>query len=296
MALSVSGAAPWSANSAFAQADPNQPLKELSEAEGKFDIGMDRMERGDYEGACRAFAKSDALEPAVASKYQLGRCRLAQKRYASARTAFADAAKLASDSGDAKRAGVARERVAEMELKAPRFLVTVPAQHRVAGLAIRRNDEALPPAWWGKVHFIDPGLYTLEASAPGYKTWSYRIDARSAGVVVQVAVPPLTSTSTTAGAVPPAGGRLERRNNALFWTGLGLTIGGPVFLAAGILGTASEEIETESGVGVAVLGTAMLGAGIPFMIIFGKKVPTNRSTVRFEPLLSPTGAGLRVRF
>ena len=258
---------------------------------------MSRMDRGDYAGACNEFAQSDALEPTVAAKYQLGRCRLAQKRYGSARSAFADAAELAEGSGDDDRARVARERVAEMEKKAPRLLISVPAQHRVAGLAIRRNTETVPPSSWGLPHFIDPGLYTLQASAPGYQTWSYRLDARTEGKLLQVALPPLVAANTPAGQPPT--GRFERRNKALFWTGLGLTIGGPLFMAAGIIGAASEEIEAESGVGVAILGTAMLGTGLPFMIIFDERVPATSAAVtriRLEPLLGPTGGGLRVRF
>ena len=68
--------------------------------------------------------------------------------------------------------------------------------------------------------------------------------------------------------------------------------------------TAEYDEDEELGIGLAVVGAAMAGTGIPFMVIFGKRQqPEDESApapepadVKVEALVGPAYGGLRVTF
>jgi hypothetical protein len=56
-----------------------------------------------------------------------------------------------------------------------------------------RRDQALVERWnWGSATPIDPGAYVVQASAPGKKTWSVRVNVpATATQTVSLTIPPL---------------------------------------------------------------------------------------------------------
>jgi hypothetical protein len=104
------------------------------------------------------------------------------------------------------------------------------------------------------------------------------------------------------GEVDPNDDGMKKRSTGLFWTGFGLTIGGGLGTVVGVLGIAAADeldLEAPGAIALTVGGTLMLATGITFMVVFGKKVPKDppaQDAVLVEPLIGPTGGGVRLRW
>jgi hypothetical protein len=297
-----------------------------------FNEGMKRLAKGDFDGACRYFEASENKGPRVASSYQLGKCNEGRNRFGSAYVAYVRAAKLADKEGDTKRGKVARDRAKEIEPKVARYALVVASP--VDGMRIRVDGRTVPREEWNSARAGDDGSHTVEVSAPGHNPSVFEMHTK-VGETAKVAIPALkkgkdtTSSSDTTeggaggdaaasgsgGAVPPPikeGDGMKRKSTALFFTGMGLLIAGGI---AGIAGGLTYAIDAaESGddapearsIALWVFAVAGIGVGIPFMVVYGKKVPDEpepgeptkpaETGVIIEPLVSPTGGGLRVRF
>jgi hypothetical protein len=287
-----------------------------------FNEGMKLMAQGSYEPACAAFERSEgAGGQTIATRYQLGRCNEERGHFASALIAFRDAARLADEKGDKKRADVARERIAELEGKVAKLAIVVPPDARVAGLEIKRDGELVPPELWNAAVPVDPGVHEVDVTVPGAEPVKLRAATDEPGATKTVEIPVIQS-----GVKPPATPEnvdeeppTRRRSSALFWTGVGLTIAGGLAVIGGAvtLGlcqndpTVCDGEDTPPGSIIAlVAGGVFLGVGIPFMVVFGSKVPVEadepngdepsgeepRNEGRVDLLLGPTAGALRVTF
>jgi hypothetical protein len=93
---------------------------------------------------------------------------------------------------------------------------------------------------------------------------------------------------------------MERKSPALFWTGVGLVTGGSLAVVLGAVGIGLAARNgfgdggAGPGIGSLVLGGVLLGVGIPFMAVFGARVPAEPEPAAFTvvPILTPGGAGL----
>jgi hypothetical protein len=96
--------------------------------------------------------------------------------------------------------------------------------------------------------------------------------------------------------------RYKRRSRGLMVTGIVLTSVGSLALAVAILTSGARHCEsdfdqttcrTEPNYGAWVLTGVLLGAGIPALVVGGKKVPaTNAPRAGLAPWVSRHGAGL----
>jgi len=293
-----------------------------------FNEGKMLMGKTKYDEACDAFERAEkAGYEKIKTRYWLGRCNEERKQYANAYRAFHDTAQLAEEAGDSKRAAAAHKRAKELEQKFPMIILTVPPSVRVEGLTIKRDGEVVPAEMWGKPLAVEPGKHTIEITAPGMKPLTLKITADKPGQKAALAMPALTpgDPAGDAGARPvddgakpgdggvPVGGdggtnggdegpETKKRSAGLFWTGMGLTILGGL-AALGTIGYIAGEVDPDPQVGVMVTGfgiaTVGLGVGLPFMFVFGVQVPVEpeeKEALIVEPLIGPTGAGLRLRF
>jgi len=297
------------------------------ESKTAFQEGMKLLATGDYDGACAAFEKSDAAKPSLAARYQLGRCNESRGRFGTAHRYFLIVAAMAEEAGDADRAKTARQRAREVEPKAGQLAIIVPQDRQVEGLTVTCDGIEVPKENWGKAVPMDAGKHTIELSAPGYETQTLEAETAGPGKPVLVEAPALVASGTggapaPTGATPPPpppgdeGPEMVRRSAGAFWTGVGLTAAGGLAGVGGIyLWVAGEgsELENKAGaIGLWILGGAMLGVGLPLMIVFGQKVPAGpdgepmdedevpaqpaAGTVTLQPLVGPTGAGLQLTF
>ncbi|MBL8743281.1 MAG: hypothetical protein JNK04_19355, partial [Myxococcales bacterium] len=83
-------------------------------AEALFESAKQRMEAGDYAGACAKFDASQSLDPAIGTLLHLGDCYERIGRTASAWAAFLEAASLAEAAGQQPRFEIATTRASAL--------------------------------------------------------------------------------------------------------------------------------------------------------------------------------------
>jgi len=304
-------------------ADAHAQSPKGKEALQLFDHGKKLLKDGKAKQACAALQQSLDLEEAINTHYQLGRCHEEQDRYLEAHGSYLRASTMARTNKDEKRAGIAQQRADDLKPKIPTVVIVVPSDARVPGLTIARNDEVIAEADWGKAVPVDPGDYTIKASAAGYQEWTSTVRASRTGGANKVAIPKLVQGAGAMppgpapppppGAVPPDGETTERRSTGMFVTGVILIpLGGLSLLGAataGILAAAedvsglnrsAEEMEL-AAIGLAVFGVVAIGAGIPLLVIGNQDVPVEGQSGQPPApeatlYVGPSSANFRVTF
>lgn len=179
-----------------------QTASDAAAAEALFDDAKKAAASGDWASACPKYSESNRLDPGIGVKLYLADCYEHVGKTASAWAMFGEAEDDARKMGDA-RAAVAKEREDRLAPRLVRLIVVVPDTARVSGLAIRRDGEDVGVAQWGVPVPVDPGTHAIEATAPGKRTWSTRVDATESARTVRAEIPVLEDASSTA--APGAG-------------------------------------------------------------------------------------------
>lgn len=178
---------------------------QLARAKELFSEGRRLSSEALYEQACPLFEQSLALESRPSTQFNLAECWEKLGKLASAQLLYATVAQAMHETGDTARETVARRRA---ELLTARLcgLSIEPQKKPAAGLKIFLADEQFDAARWGTVAPVDPGTYTVKATAPGKKPWSTEVEVEACPTLVSVTVPTLDSepAKVTAFPVPPA--------------------------------------------------------------------------------------------
>ena len=167
-----------------------------SESEAKvaanalFDEGKRLLAGRDVEHACPKFEASLKLLDQLGVRLNLADCYEQLGKTASAWTEFRESESRATKRGD-PRAAFARQRADALTPKLVKLKVSVAPANQVSGLTVRRDGADIPAAAFGTPLPINPGSYTLEVSAPGFRPWSTPIDAKQPGEIVTVEIPRL---------------------------------------------------------------------------------------------------------
>jgi hypothetical protein len=106
-----------------------------------------------------------------------------------------------------ERAQLARHKAQELEAKLPTLTIVVPPAADRPDLQITRDREVLGRPAWGVPIPVDPGVHTIEASAPGRKPWQAQATTEGVSSAASVEVPPLEADPTlepAPGAAPGA--------------------------------------------------------------------------------------------
>ena len=195
LTVAVLAAVTTSAPGASGQSDP-------AGAEVLFREGRRLMDEGRIPDACRKFEESQRLGPAGGTLLNLGVCHEKEGRLATAWGELTQALAMARRDGNEAREAFAKERLAELERALPRLSIEVPEASRVRGLAITRNELPASEGAWGTALPVDPGPWTIQATAPGRKPWRTTVDMKR-GARVNVVVPLLEPDGAAAPAPPP---------------------------------------------------------------------------------------------
>lgn len=188
-----------------------------AQAEVLFREGRELMQKGKYAEACASFEQSQKLEPAPATLLNLAGCREKVGQIATAWGLFLEAERKTRSANDATTKQlneVAKTKAAKLEPRISKLTINVatPAD----GVEIKRNNDRVDAAMWGRALPIDGGTYTITASAAGKKTWSAQVaiaaekDAKTIEVpslekdVSVATTTPRTTTPTTTTAPPTA--------------------------------------------------------------------------------------------
>lgn len=134
-----------------------------------FKEAMTLVDQNKYAEACPKLSKSDELDPLPVTKYWLADCYEHTSRVASAWTLFIEL--VSASKGNPQQAQQAQQRARAIETRLPKLQINVPPGAKVEGLHIHRNGESVEEDFWGQPVPVDPGDYSITATAPGKKLW-----------------------------------------------------------------------------------------------------------------------------
>ena len=206
---------------------------EKAAAEALFQDGVALLQQSKAEAACAKFAASQELDRALGTMLRLADCYDRTGKTASAWALFEEAASVAQARGEHAREVAARERAADVSKRLSRIKVQV-ANDMPNGLSIKLNGTSIPRASWDGALPVDPGEQAVEASAPGFESWTGHVNASPGPALTEIIVPALkksaavapvpSSTPAAPGASPKptAAGASTRRTGALLLGGVGI--------------------------------------------------------------------------
>jgi len=171
-----------------ASASPS--LAEKATAQALFEDALQLMGAKRYAEACPKLEESERLDPALGTRFRLSECEEAVGRLASAWAGFLEVADLAHAAGQAERETVARARAATIEPKLSRVKVDV-TKPDTPGLEVAHDHEIVGRGQWGTPVPIDPGTYTITATAPGKKPWRGSVTIEGDAATASLTVPAL---------------------------------------------------------------------------------------------------------
>jgi hypothetical protein len=149
-----------------------------AQAEALFRQGKELIAHGKIAEACAAFDASQKLDPTIATLLNQAACREKNGQLATAWGLFLEAerqSRAANDQATRQLHRVATGHAAKLEPRLSTLTITVPAENRVGGLEILRNNEPVDPGAWNKALPVDGGSYRITARAPGNADWSSTI-------------------------------------------------------------------------------------------------------------------------
>jgi hypothetical protein len=180
-----------------------QSANDKATAVALFDQGKQLVKDGKYAEACPKFELSQKLDPGVGTLGSLADCYERAGKVASAWQTWRETAVAAASKGQADREKYARDKMKALEPKVPHFTIVVPTDSKLPGLSVRFAGTKSDLLWDIAIP-ADPGTYTLEANAPGRKTYTTTMTLALA-TTVTVTIPALEPGAPTPTPVPVEG-------------------------------------------------------------------------------------------
>jgi hypothetical protein len=158
--------------SLYAGAAAAQSVVPDAAAEALFRSGRELVEKGDWAAGCPKFEASLELYLSASTLLNIARCHEHNGKIASAWATYRRALVVNKETPGAERKKaleeVAQTGLAALEPRLPKLRIVIPvAPER---LKVTRNDQYVPLAMLGTSIPVDPGVHTIEARAPGYRT------------------------------------------------------------------------------------------------------------------------------
>lgn len=154
---------------------PRGPAR-ADDAESLFRKGKKLLDAGEIVEACEKLEASERLKPHNATELSLADCWERVGRTASAWDMFV---KLAGSAKRDDRALEARKRAKALEAKLVRLTIEVTGDVELEDLVVTRNDQVVDRAQWNEAVPVDPGEYTITASAEQHEEWSDTIKVKT---------------------------------------------------------------------------------------------------------------------
>jgi len=229
---------------ALAAAPHARAQNDKAAAEALFDDAKKLMEAKRYPEACKKFADSQKLDPGVGTLLNLGRCYKENGQTASAWSTYREAASQARAEQQSDREDLARDEAAQLEPRLTKLVIEVsPPTAALQGLEIKRDGASVPQGLWGVPAPVDPGVRTIDVTAPGKKPIHLEARTEGFGAVSKIVIPPLEDgppapVAPVAGAAgaPPAdqGQPAPAANPGKTQRIVGYVVGGTGIVAIGV--------------------------------------------------------------
>jgi hypothetical protein len=183
-------------------AGTSAPASNVGQAESLFHRAVERMDQGDYTGACPLLEQSQALDPSSGTLLNLGDCYEHTGRLASAWRTFADAETLALAGARRDRAEVARARKNALLPRVPQFKLVAP-ERPVVALSVELDGRPLDIAALDAPIAVDAGDHQVRARAPGFDDIVLRVEAGEPGSTTAVKIPDFSRHAAASGTTAP---------------------------------------------------------------------------------------------
>lgn len=191
------------ARTAHGQTAPRQASPEdVTAAAALFKEGKELAQAEKLGPACDKFAESQRLDPHLGTLIYLATCHELLGKTASAWAEFGRAADQAARSNEPGREQLARSHAAALEQRLSKIVVQV--RVRLPDMHVEINGREKDPATLADPLPVDPGEYTVRASAQGHQDWVRTIAVAAGPTTLVVDVPPLTELRTSASSEAPA--------------------------------------------------------------------------------------------
>jgi hypothetical protein len=169
-----------------AQSDTESAL-----AEALYRQARELMAQGKYAEACPKLAESNRLDPGTGTLLNLATCRELEGKLATAWLLYSDALLAARRDRREDREQFAQQHLSELEPKLSRLTLVVPPEADDPDLALTLDGTRVATAARGVPTYVDPGSHTLQAKAPGKRSWSETIEIGVAAEQKVVSIPKL---------------------------------------------------------------------------------------------------------
>jgi len=261
--LLAGGLAAAIAIAAAARAQP-EPANSNVAAEALFEDARSLAAAGKYAEACPKFVDSQRLGPSVSTLLNLANCWEKLGRTATAWATYREAASAANAAGRKDYLATALRRADGLAPKLARLTVTV--AQPLPGLQVKRDGVLVDTAEWGSAIPVDTGPHGVEATAPGRKTWTTKVDVPQDGLQVSVGVPALEEAPVEAPAVAPVSAAAPA----------------PAVSLAGVASPPPDTSPKNTGntqriVGIVVAGVGVVGLGVGGVFALSAKSKYNDS-------------------
>lgn len=190
-ALIVAGAL-LAASENVARADDPDPA-----ALALFQEGRALADAGNHAEACAKFQASYRLVHKLGTLLNLADCNERTGRTATAWVQFTEAKEIAARTGQDDRVLFAEQHMAALAPTLSRLTVSIASPPPPPGLVVKRDGVVLEPPALGTAVPIDPGPHTIEATAPGKRTWSSTVTMGPDADTRTVRVPDLEDEPAT---------------------------------------------------------------------------------------------------
>jgi len=175
-----------------------------SDAETLFNQGKVLMNAGKFAEACKAFASSQKLAPAITTMVNLANCREKTDEIASSWELFNEVERQTrdkTDAGSVQLHKLAIDRAAKLGPRVSRLTINVATP--ATGIEILRDNEPVAPATWNTSLPVDGGTYKITARAFDHHPWSTAVTIKPEGDAQTVDVPKLVPILHTRTIVKP---------------------------------------------------------------------------------------------
>jgi hypothetical protein len=132
----------------------------VKRAESFFHMGQQLLKHGKLADACAAFSESEKLDPALGTLLNLADCHAQQRRFATARAEFDQAAQEAAAAGQHERESFAREQLKQLEPLLSVVSIKFDGPPSAVSIDGKDVDARAPLA-------VDPGYHEFRFAAPG---------------------------------------------------------------------------------------------------------------------------------
>jgi hypothetical protein len=181
----------------YAQAGGNKAA-----AEALFVQGRNLMAAERFDEACPKFEASLKLDEGLGTRLHLADCYERSDKIASAWALFKEVESMAKVKNDPERGQISRVRAAALEPRLMRLVIEVPAD-LPGGFELTRNGEPVLPELYNTATPVDPGTWTVRATAPGYEPFEASISlTQQRSKPFSVEIPALTPLPEAAAPTP----------------------------------------------------------------------------------------------